>query len=200
MPNFIHPTAVIGADVHIEDDVYIGAYTVIGTMPEHREFYDDIAGEKSKGVLISSGARIFEFVSVHAGTTLPTFIGKHTAIFNHTHIAHDVELGDHVTVGGHSTIAGDSIIMDYAVLGGRTTIHQKSVVGAYSILGLASTLRGCVPPGQKWIGTPARPCGLNDVGLKRRNKTIEDVIKEHGDNYMFHREKSGLWVGHTSLK
>lgn len=182
---YIHPTARlfpgtilgrgawIGPGVVIEEDVVIGAYSVIGGPPEHRAFYDDPTCLRSKGVFIEKGARIFEFVTIHAGTGLATRIGQRAAVFNHSHIAHDVVVGAGATIGGHASLAGHVRVMACANVSGRATIHQRAVVGAYSILAMGAVLKGHVPPGEKWIGSPARPAGLNDVGLARAGLTIE---------------------------
>jgi acyl-[acyl carrier protein]--UDP-N-acetylglucosamine O-acyltransferase len=43
MKPIIHPTAIIGPNVTIEDDVFIGPYCVIGTHAEYRQ------GERTDG-------------------------------------------------------------------------------------------------------------------------------------------------------
>lgn len=159
--------AVIGPDVKIGRNVVVGAYSVIGTPPEHRGFYDDQHGTNTKGVELCDGARIFEFVTIHAGTLFPTTIGPKAAVFNHSHIAHDVELMTGVTVGGHVSIAGHVVVQHYATISGKSAIHQHCVIGPYAFLGAASYLKGHVPPGELWLGNPARPAGANEVGIKR---------------------------------
>ncbi len=163
--------AIIGPRVRIAEDVVIGAYSVIGGSPEHRDFYSDVDNEKSVGVTIEAGARIYEFVTIHSGTVQPTHIGENVAIFNHTHIAHDCTLERGCTIGGGVSLAGHVWVMTMANVSGRSCIHQRCVVGAYSILSAASYLKAHMPPGEKWIGSPARPSGFNDVGLQRAGLT-----------------------------
>lgn len=191
MSIFVHPTARIdptavirpgcwiGPNVLIGPDVVIGNYSVIGGMPEHREFYSDVCQRCSMGVEIMGGARIFEFVSIHAGTVRKTQIGRGAAVFNHSHIAHDVVLGDLVTVGGQVSIAGHVRVQFMANISGKSAIHQKVVVGAHSILAAMAFLNKDLPPGEKWIGSPARNAGANDIGLQRAGLTLDQCKAEY---------------------
>lgn len=177
----IHKTAVIYDNVKIGDDVVIGAYAVIGSPPEHRDYYAQARG--TRGVVIEDNARIFEFVTIHAGTRHPTIIGEGSAVFNHSHIAHDVELGSRVTVGGHSSLAGHVTVMDGALVSGRVTIAPWCVVGAFAMVGMGSLLSRHVPPGEKWIGAVARHVGLNLVAMERAGKDYNDVLSIYGEAF-----------------
>lgn len=193
----IHPSArihesarlghgvVIGPDVMIEEDVVIGAYSVIGGMPEHLGFFDDTEQEFTKGVYIERGARIFEFVTIHSGTDKTTHIGQRVAVFNHSHIAHDVVLGDHCVIGGHNSLAGHVHVMERAIVSGKSAIHQWCVIGALAMIAGNSFLKAHVPPGEKWIGSPARPAGTNIVGLNRAGMSFGDCC----DLYLLKYEK-----------
>lgn len=197
----VHPTAligvgsIIGPNVTIEEGVVIGPYSVIGGMPEHASFYDDTECNRSKGVYIEKDARIFEFVTIHAGTKAPTFIGRRAALFNHTHIAHDCRLEPYSTIGGHNSLAGHVHVMENAVVSGKSAIHQWSVVGAYAILSGNSFLKGFVPPGEKWIGNPARPAGINNVGLGRGRLSFGECTDRFRDRFELLKKESRLTFG-----
>lgn len=194
----IHPSAILGHGVYIGPNcrvganVVVGSYTVIGGLPEHRDFYDDVDLVRSKGVWLQDGVRVFEFVSIHAGTERMTVLGEWSAVFNHTHVAHDVIVGRKATIAGPSSIGGFCEIQDFATVGGGSLLHQKSTVGAFSFLGAGSFLKGHLPPGELWMGRPARPAGLNQVGLTRANMSLEQVLQEHGEKFHRARERSGL--------
>jgi acyl-[acyl carrier protein]--UDP-N-acetylglucosamine O-acyltransferase len=64
MKPIIHPTAIIGPNVTIEDDVFIGPYCVIGTHAEYRSKVNERTDEPGR-VLIGRGTTIREFVTVH---------------------------------------------------------------------------------------------------------------------------------------
>ena len=60
----IHPTAVIGDNVDIYEDVYIGPYCLIGLPAEHKAFW----GKEPKGVVISRGCVLTGHCTVDSGT------------------------------------------------------------------------------------------------------------------------------------
>lgn len=189
MANKIHETAIIYPNVILGDNVYIGAYSVIGAPPEHRDYFEV---EKLQPVYIQNGAKIFEFVSIHAGTRGPTYIGENAAIFNHSHIAHDVEIGDEVTVAGHSTIGGHVVVGDFAFIGSRSTIHQHCVVGAYAMTAMGSNLHAHIPVGEMWMGHLCRYGGVNHRGLSRRNLTLDQAKELYDEVFLFHKGASKL--------
>lgn len=157
----------IGPKVIISEDVSIGPYSIIGGAPEHRGFYDDIDMEKSHGVFIGRGARIFEFVTIHAGTLRPTVIDYGAAIFNKSHIGHDCHVGIRAQIGGQCSLAGHVEVMEGANVSGKSCVLQWAVIGAYAFVGGFTFVTKHIPPGEKWIGFPARPVGENTIGLQR---------------------------------
>jgi acetyltransferase-like isoleucine patch superfamily enzyme len=48
MKPIIHPTAIIGPNVTIEDDVFIGPYCVIGTHAEYRSKVNERTDEPGR--------------------------------------------------------------------------------------------------------------------------------------------------------
>lgn len=193
---FIHPTAIIhpsvrlgvgchiGRGVWIEAGAIIGNYACIGGMPEHRDFLSDFGCINSKGVRIGVNAKIFEFVTIHAGTRAMTLVGDEVVVQNHSHVGHDCVLQRGAMIGGQVSLAGHTIVMEKAIVAGKSCTHQFSVVGAYSILSAMSYLKGHVPPGEKWIGNPARAAGLNDVGLERAGFTHAQILARHTDDFV----------------
>ena len=45
MANFIHPTAIIGDNVELGDNNYIGAYCIIGDPTEHKKYWKEVKQE-----------------------------------------------------------------------------------------------------------------------------------------------------------
>lgn len=179
----IGPGSIIGPGVTIADDVIIGPYCVIGGRPEHRSFFN---GEPTAGTMIEAGARIFEFVTIHSGTTRATSIGRGTAIFNRTHIGHDCIIEDGAIIGGQCSLAGHVHVMTKANISGKSCVVQKAVIGAYGFLGGMSYLTKHIPPGQKWLGFPgsyARFVDMNFVGLERANLSICECTDHYKDTF-----------------
>ncbi len=182
--SFVDSSAILGPGVwvgpkcNIGPGVRIGAYSVIGSMPEHREFYEDTLLEKVQGVVILAGARVFEFVTIHSGTVVQTVVGPEAAVFNHAHIAHDCYLGARSSVGGGSSLAGHTTLMQNCVLSGKSCTFQRCVIGAFAFVGGNSFVTQHVPPGERWMGSPARPAGINEIGLQRAGLTIDTVRED----------------------
>lgn len=177
---------VIGPNVVIEDDVSIGAYSVIGGSPEFRDFGPDW---ETSGIRICGFARIFEFVTIHSGIKRQTKIDVGAMIFNHSHIAHDCYVGPAAVVGGQASLAGHTTLFRSATVSGKSCTHQFAVLGAYSFLGAMSYLKGNIPPGHMAMGNPARLAGMNEVGIARaelNNFTVQSMFTEE-----FNREIEG---------
>ncbi len=159
MSNLIHQTAVIGLNVIIEDDVYIGPYCVIG-MPAEWKGKED----QDFGVLIKKGTRITGLVTIDAGAEKQTVIGENCYLMKHSHVGHDAQLGNGVTLSCGAKIGGHSIIGEKTNIGLNAVIHQKVVVpegcmiGASAFVGKKSVLK----PFYKYAGVPVKELGSNE--------------------------------------
>ncbi len=171
---------IIGPNVVIEAGVWIGAYSVIGDgPPEHSEYFDDLNNERTFGVHIKKGARIFQHATIHAGIERPTMIGEGACVMRHCHVAHDCTVERGAIISGGSSLAGYVWVMTKAIVGAHSIVHQHCVIGAYAFLGMGSGLHAHVPPGEKWLGFPARRMGFNDVGLMRAGMTLNGCVALH---------------------
>jgi UDP-N-acetylglucosamine acyltransferase len=155
----IHSTAIIGKNVTIEDDVYIGPYCVIG-MPAEWKGKENI----DQGVLIKKGTRITGLVTIDSGVEKITTIGENCYLMKHSHVGHDAQLGDNVTLSCGSKIGGHSIIENNTNIGLNAVIHQKvtvpegCMIGASAFVGKKSILK----PFHKYAGVPVKELGTNE--------------------------------------
>ena len=155
----IHSTAVIGDNVTIEDDVYIGPYCVIGMPPEWKGNEDE-----GKGVLIKKGTRITGLVTIDSGVERITTIGENCYLMKHSHVGHDAQLDDNVTLSCGAKIGGHSVIGNNTNIGLNAVIHQKVIVpegcmiGASGFVGKKSILK----PFHKYAGVPVKELGTNE--------------------------------------
>lgn len=155
----VHSTAVIGKNVTIEDDVYIGPYCVIGMPPEWKG-----KETEDKGVLIKKGTRITGLVTIDSGAEKTTVIGENCYLMKHSHVGHDAQLGDNVTLSCGAKIGGHSIIEDNTNIGLNAVIHQKvtvpegCMIGASGFVGKKSILK----PFHKYAGVPVKELGTNE--------------------------------------
>jgi len=159
MSSLIHHTALIGSNVIIEDDVYIGPYCVIGFPPEWKG-----KETEDRGVLIKKGTRIAGLVSIDSGAEKQTIIGENCYIMKHSHVGHDSQLDNDVTLSCGAKIGGHSIIGRSTNIGLNAVIHQRVVVpegcmiGASAFVGKKSILK----PFYKYAGVTVKELGSNE--------------------------------------
>ena len=175
----IHPTAVIYANVVIEDGAYIGPFCVIGAPPEIKGFTGS-----GKGVVISAGARLEKCVVVDSGAYARTMIGENNMLMSGVHIGHDAFLEPNVTIAPHAVVGGHCRICEGAYIGMNAGIHQHQVIGAFCAIGGNSfvprrSFKALIQPGQTWAGIPAKYIGENEVGIQRAGIDAEMLIQLH---------------------
>ena len=149
----IHPTAVIGPNVEIEDDVYIGPLCVIGFPAE----WNGREGE-DKGVLICRGARLTGLVTVDSGVERQTVIGERCYLMKHSHVGHDANLVEDVIVSCGAKIGGHAEIMSSVNIGLNAVIHQRQRIEACSMIGMGAVITKGLKTVEfgVYVGNPAR--------------------------------------------
>ena len=200
--NFIHPNAQIGINVEvghfttIYEDVIIGDNTwigpnvtifpgsrigksakifpgaVIGAIPQDLKFH----GEYST-VEIGDNVIIRECVTVNRGTDASgtTKIGNNTLLMAYVHVAHDCQIGNHCILANSTNLAGHVLIEDNVYFGGMSGAHQFTKIGKYSFISGGSMIGKDVPPYCLVMRNPAQYAGINSVGLKRNNFSVNDI-------------------------
>jgi UDP-N-acetylglucosamine acyltransferase len=184
--------SVIGADVEIGDDTWIGPHVVIegttrigrenkiwqfasiGAAPQDKKFH----GENS---LLEIGDRnvIREFVTFNRGTEDGggvTRIGNDNWLMAYVHLAHDCIVGNNVIFANAASLAGHVTVDDWVILGGFTLVHQFCQVGAHAFTSMGSIINRDVPPYVTVAGSFAEPKGINSEGLKRRGFDSERIL------------------------
>jgi UDP-N-acetylglucosamine acyltransferase len=152
MANFIHPTAIIGKNVILGDNNYIGAYCIIGDPAEHKKYWDE---EKGK-VYIGNNNIITGLVTIDAGTKDITFIGNNCFIMKHAHIGHDCMIKDNVTISCGAKIGGHSIIKNNSNIGLNAVLHQFSIIEQGCMIGASAFFKGQSKEYSKYAGVPAK--------------------------------------------
>jgi len=210
----VHDTAIVaaGAQLHssvevgpysiIDDDVTIGAGTVIGPhcvirgvteIGEQNRIFQfasvgeepqdkKYAGEKTR-LVIGNGNTIREYCTLNRGTAQDkgvTTLGDNNWLMAYVHIAHDCVVGDETIFANAVTLGGHVEVGDYVILGGFSGAHQFCRIGAHAFIANNCAVTRDVPPYLMASGRPAEPRGLNTEGLKRRGFSAEQVrsIKE----------------------
>jgi len=189
---FIGPYVVIGDNVELGEDTYVGphcmfegptiigrkctftGYASIGTPPQDHSY----RGEETR-LEIGDNNTFREFVTVNRGTMKDrgmTIIGNHNLFMAYCHVAHDCIIGNNVVMGNLATLAGHVEIQDNAIIGGLSAIHQFTRVGAYAIVGGGSMVSLDIAPYAKASGDRATLFGVNTIGLKRNGFAKEQIV------------------------
>ncbi|MDP4278882.1 MAG: acyl-ACP--UDP-N-acetylglucosamine O-acyltransferase [Bacteroidota bacterium] len=168
----------IGSNVTILEGTRIGKNciifpgAVIGAIPQDLKF----VGEETTAE-IGDNTTIREYVTVNRGTAArgKTTIGNDCLVMAYCHIAHDCEVGNHVIMSNCTQLAGEVVVDDYAILGGGTLVHQFSHIGSHVMVQGGSKINKDVPPFIKAARDPIAYCGINSIGLRRRNFSNEQI-------------------------
>jgi Acyl-[acyl carrier protein]--UDP-N-acetylglucosamine O-acyltransferase len=93
----------------------------------------------------------------------------------YVHIAHDCIVGDNNVFANATCLAGHVKVGNHVVLGGVTLVHQFCSLGDHSFTGINTIITMDVPAFVKVAANPARPIGLNTVGMQRNNFDNDSV-------------------------
>ncbi|WP_418606703.1 NeuD/PglB/VioB family sugar acetyltransferase [Georgenia sp. SUBG003] len=100
----------------------------------------------------------------HVAVTADVRIGRHVVVMPNATLTHDDVLEDFVTVCANVALGGSVHVGERAYLGMGGTVRERLTVGAGATLGMAAALVTDLPPGQTWLGVPARPQMPSHVG------------------------------------
>ena len=187
----IGPFCVIGPDVEIGSNCVLHSHVVIKgptKIGEGNIFFqfstigEDTPDKKYAGeetTLEIGDNNIFrEGVTVHRGTVQDqskTLIGNENLFMAYVHIAHDCVVGNKNVFANATCLAGHVRVGNQVTLGGVTLVHQFCSLGDHSFTGINTIITMDVPAFVKVAANPARPIGLNTVGMQR-NKFDNDSI------------------------
>ena len=166
----IGPGVCIGRDCFVSGHVTIG-FALIGDRV--KVLAGSIIGEPGFGVTTAGGGAvdipqlgrviIQDGVTIGAGTCIDrgawedTVIGENTKIDNLVQIAHNVRIGRNCLLAAHTGISGSVVVADGVAFGGRAGIADHINIGAGARIAAAAGVMKDVPPGEMWVGSPARP-------------------------------------------
>ena len=173
--NKIMPQATLlsGTRMGSNNTVFPGA--VIGAVPQDLKF----RGEETTAE-VGDNNTIRENVTINRGTASKgkTSVGSNNLLMEGCHVAHDSEVGSGCIIGNSTKIAGEVVIADNAILSANVLVHQFSNIAGYGMVQGGCRLNKDIPPYIIVGREPARYCGLNIVGLRRRgfsNETINNI-------------------------
>lgn len=200
--NVIGPYAVLTGPCRIGDRSWIGAHAVLGAAPEVRGHSHGVpwgGAPVSLGVEIGDDTTLREFTTVHGGIQRLTRIGSRCFVMNKVHVGHDSVIDDDVTLAANATLAGHVEVGVGANVGLSSAVHQHRVVGPGAMVGMGAVVTRDVPPFATVFGSPARVRGVNDVGMRRRGISADDIgaLVEH---YEADRPTGEHWAAPEALR
>lgn len=84
-------------------------------------------------------------------------VGGHVAVMPQAVLTHDGRIEEYATVASGARLGGGAVLRRGAYVGAGALIREGVTVGAWSQVGMGAIVLRDVPPGQVWVGTPARP-------------------------------------------
>ena len=191
--------SVIGYRVHIGRDCYIGPNATLthALVGNHVTIHAGAAiGQDGFGfamgkadhlkvpqigrVIVQDHVEIGANTTIDRGALRDTVVGEGTKIDNLVQIGHNVVIGRHCIIVAQTGISGSTELGDFVALGGQVGVEGHVKIGAGAQIAATSNVRGNVPPGARWGGTPAKPARLwfREVTLLRRLAERKDVKRD----------------------
>jgi sugar O-acyltransferase (sialic acid O-acetyltransferase NeuD family) len=102
---------------------------------------------------------------LHAASVLTADIrlGAHVAVMPAVVLTHDDVVEDGVTFGAGARAAGGVTIERGAYIGAGALLREHVLVGAAAVVGMGAVVTRSVPPGEVWVGVPARRCRSSQI-------------------------------------
>ena len=137
----------------------------IGRGPARREISQAIGESRTPATIIHPSSK----------PGADTQVGPGSVITRGAHITTNVRLGNHVHINLNATVGHDSQIFDFvqinpgAHISGRVCLQEGVFIGTGAVVlegltigqgatvGAGAVVTKDVPPGQTWVGVPARP-------------------------------------------
>ncbi len=224
---YIDPEAKIGANCEIGAFAYIDKNVVIGDncviMPHASVLYGTRMGNNNKifhGAVIGGIPQDLKFkgedttceigdnnmirenVTINRGTASKgrTVVGSNNLFMENSHIGHDCEIGNGCIIGNSSKMAGEVVIDDNAILSACVLIHQFCHIGGYVMIQGGCRSSKDIPPYIIVGREPARYCGLNIVGLRRRGFSNETIKSIHDAYRLIYESGNNVSAGVAKIK
>lgn len=106
-----------------------------------------------EGCTVADGSILLAQVVLTADVT----VGRHVVVMPHVTLTHDDVVEDYATLCAGVALGGEVRIGSAAYLGMNASVRERVTIGAGATLGMGSALLRDMPPGQTWVGVPARP-------------------------------------------
>ncbi|MDT7843026.1 acetyltransferase [Streptomyces justiciae] len=92
----------------------------------------------------------------HCVLTAAVRVGAHVSVMPHVVLTHDDVIEDFATLTAGVRLGGGVRLERGAYVGSGALVREGTTIGAWSQIGMGSGVLGDVPPGEVWVGSPAR--------------------------------------------
>ena len=168
----VGPFCYIGEDVEIAEDCELLSHVVIKGPckigPNNKFFQFCTIGEDTPD----------KKFNVHRGTiqdNSSTTITDNNLFMAYSHVAHDCIVGSDNVFANNCGIAGHVKVGNNVTLGAVSLVHQFCTIGDYAFTGLNSVITMDVPAFVKVASNPAKPVGLNSIGMQRGGISDDEI-------------------------
>lgn len=155
----------IYANVTIYDNVDIGPNAVIqsgavigtdGLGCDRRADGTLVKFPHLGGVEIGDDVEIGANCQIARGALSNTIIGNGCKINGLSFIAHNCNLGENVWITGNTMLAGSVTVEDNVTIYSKVIIREQRTIGKSAVIGMGAVVVSDVPPGETWLGNPAK--------------------------------------------
>lgn len=168
----VHPTAFVGSDVEIEDEVDVGPHAVIlsgtslgagsviragsvigseGFQVVHRD-HDVLRVVHAGRVRIGRKVEIHANCCVDRGLFGETTVGDESTIDSLVYVAHEVRVGERCRIGAHAVVNGSAVIGNDAWIGPGAVLSNGISVGSRATVTMGAVVTRDVPPASRVSG------------------------------------------------
>lgn len=102
--------------------------------------------------VVGAGSIVMDGVTMTAGVS----VGDHVVLMPRVTLTHGTVVGDHATLCAGVSLGGDVEVGGGAYVGMNASVRERVRIGRDATLGMGSVLLSDLPPGERWVGTPAR--------------------------------------------
>jgi UDP-3-O-[3-hydroxymyristoyl] glucosamine N-acyltransferase len=155
----VFPNAVLCEDTVVGDRTIIHAGAVVGAHRLHSEAVDDHNRRDGRPGYV----RIENDVDIGAGTVIErgrwgaTIIGEGTKLDDQVMIGPNCRIGPHNIFCAQVGTGGSVSTGRYVVMAGQAGVRDQVHIGDLAMVGPQAGAKDDLPPGGRYLGTPARP-------------------------------------------
>lgn len=183
---------IFGNDQWLVENKGLTLVMAIGTPRIRKKILDLLwfgGGHQWAGI-IDDDAHLYHKVSVKIGTgtvILPgVVLGPDVTLGRFVHInmgatiGHDVTIGDYCVINPNSAISGSVTIGEQVLIGAGAVVLEGRTIGDGATIGAGAVVTKDVPPGETWVGVPAKRL-QREVEAELEKMTYAEIYGIEGD-------------------